>query len=244
MRDRIIALSVTGALLFSGIASALAARTPANIGGGVGNARTPTAADILELRVSIASLRNRVSGLEAELSAMRSASAEPVKGVKAPFMVNDENDKPIFWVLNDHSIAMFSPKGRLVVGPGQAGNYGMSISDDSGKAAVQIGALNEGKGIVQVNKSRKIAASLSVNGLLTWNAAGKEIAHLGPEPTNKDRAELTVRGVFSILDANFNTVIDGGTLPDGRGAIRTWPNQDCRTFAGLRPPTCLMGVTP
>src|SRR5262249_40086771 len=145
---------------------------------------------------------------------------------------------------SNHVVSIPGSKATVEVAEVGSGNMEIAVQDDSGRRAVTIGSVTGGHGVVQVNNAGKASATLSNMGLVTWNAAGKEITHLGADPTNKDRGQLTVRGTFAILDEAFKTVIDGGTLPDGRGAIRTWPNEDCRVFAGLRSPTCLMGVKP
>ena len=224
MRGYTIAASVASALLSSGVISAFA-RTPAS--------------------ESIEVLRSRVANLERELRRVRPAIPTEPLTVTTPFQVLDPSGKPVLQVTSDHKIWIGGQGGTAAFGPLGNGGYGIAIFGDSGgKRAVGIGTLKGGYGVVQVDKAGKAVAAVSDMGLITWNAAGQEITHLGADPTNKDRGELKVRGVFAILDEKFNTVIDGGTLPDGRGAIRTWPNEECRTFAGLRSPTCLMGVKP
>ena len=74
------------------------------------------------------------------------------------------------------------------------------------------------------------------------NSSGKQIGHLGPDPTNKASGRLVIRGILSITDNNDVTMVDAGTLPDGRGAVRTWPNKACSSYGGMRSPNCLMGA--
>src|SRR4051812_771510 len=153
MRGHVIGASMTSALLSCGVISALAARTSESDGRFASTERTASAASVAELRSSIEVLRNRVSNLELELSKARSANRQGVPTIiKAPFWVHDEKDKPILWVMPDHTVKMFSNKGLLEIGPGVAGDYGILIKTDSGKPTVGIGTVKAGHGVVQVNK--------------------------------------------------------------------------------------------
>jgi hypothetical protein len=244
MRRHPIGAIATAILLLSGVMSALAAaRIPSSVAARAKTEGIAVSAELADLHASVEMLRARASSLEIEINKLRSAMAQTPSSVKAPFEVVDGAGNPIFTVTNQYDGS--SPKkGQVHIGVNSYGIYQLSIHNSSGQLAVGIGSAKAGSGVVQVQKAGKYVASLSDMGLTTVNGAGKEVTHLGADPTDRERGELKVRGGFSILDANFGTVIDGGTLPDGRGAIRTWPNEDCRTFAGLRPPTCLMGVIP
>jgi len=187
----------------------------------------------------------RVAKLEEEIAMLEANGArrtnQPSQIVQAPFAVVGKSGKPLFTVdEGSNAIGL----GRVSVAPGTANNYVVRIANANGQIVAAMAEATNGAGVVQLSKDAKLAARLSEIGLEVRNAAGKEIATLGLDPTNLTRARLAVRGIFEFYDENYKTVVDGGALPDGRGAVRTWPNEDCRAFAGLRSPTCLMGVKP
>ena len=68
--------------------------------------------------------------------------------------------------------------------------------------------------------------------------AGKQIAHIGPDPQNKERARIVLRGPLSLTDEAGGTVVDAGAIGVGLGAVRAWPNANCKG-GGL--PACIKG---
>ena len=239
MRAHMIAAFVTAAVLSSGVVSALAARTPGvtETGSTAGAGR----AEIEELARTVESLRDRVATLESELASTRAAGAV-APTVQAPFTVVNGAGTAIFSVTE--SPVPDSLKGRVHIGRGSGSNFAIWIMAANHTLAATIGEQKTGGGSVTVHKAGKEVGVMDEVGFVLRNSAGKEVAHLGTDPQNRARGRLAVRGIFQFTDENNNTTVDGGTLADGRGAVRTWPNQDCRAFAGLKSPTCLMGLAP
>ena len=238
MRAHAIAASVMAAVLSSGLVSALGARTPSGPEASAGSAAGPSRSEMVELSRTIDVLHRRVAALEAELERTR-AAAPVAPTVTAPFTVVNGAGTPIFTVTDGTYAA--SARGRVHIGRGTSTNYGMWFSKADGAVVAQVGESRAGAGMLVLNKGATEIAELAEDGLVMRNSAGKQIAHVGPDPTNKARARLVVRGVFSITDENDVTRVDAGTLPDGRGAVRTWPNRECKAYGGLRSPNCLMG---
>jgi hypothetical protein len=238
MRTHVIAAVVTVAVLASAGVSALGARTP-----GMSSAVTtaPASGELAELARTVESLRERVTTLESELARTR-ASAAIAPAVTAPFTVVNGAGTPIFTV-SDGTYAS-STRGRVHIGRGSSANYGMWFAKADGTLAAQIGESKTGPGVLIINRGATEVAEVTEDGFISRNSAGKTIAHIGPDPTNKARARMVLRGVLSITDENDVTVVDAGTLPDGRGAVRTWPNKECSSYGGLRSPNCLMGTAP
>jgi hypothetical protein len=235
MRAHVIAAGVIAAVLSSGVVSALAARTPSSAARDTLNAGGPTRSEIASLAKTIEALHDRVSALESELARTR-ASAAVAPTVTAPFTVVNGAGTPIFTV-TDGAYAG-ATKGRVHIGRGSSANYGMWFLTSSGLVAATIGESKTGPGSVIVNKGGKEVASVTEDGFIYAASSGKQVAHLGPDPQNKERARLVVRGIFSITDESGNTTVDAGTLPNGAGAVRTWPNADCAR-GGLN--TCIKG---
>ena len=136
-------------------------------------------------------------------------------------------------------------KGRVHIGRGSNDNYGVWVIG-SGRKVVTAMAESKllGVGNIVGYKGGKDMAIISEEGFVFKDAADKTIGHLGPDPQVKSRARLAVRGVLQLYDENFNTTVDAGTLPDGRGAVRTWPNTKCKSFEGLISPQCIVGAAP
>ena len=239
MRAHTIAACVTAAVLSSGLVSALGARTPSSATGSAGNPVGPSTSEIVELSKTIDALNRRVAALEVELARTRTSAVAPT--VTAPFTVVNGAGTPIFTV-TDAAFANATGRGRVHIGRGSSANYGMWFTTTAGVMSAQIGESKTGAGVVVLNKGATEVVSLAEDGLITRNSAGKQIAHLGPDPTTTSRARFVLRGVLSITDENDVTVVDAGTLPDGRGAVRTWPNKECSAYAGRRSPNCLMGA--
>ena len=107
-----------------------------------------------------------------------------------------------------------------------------------------MGESNGAAGLVSVLRDGKDVAMMHGKGFELKSSAGKMLGVLGLDPANETRARLGVRGVLQIYNESNSSVVDAGMLPDGRGAVRTWPNSDCKSFGGMRSPTCLMGVAP
>ena len=238
MRAHAIVACVTAAVLSSGLVSALGARTPGRTEASAGHTSGPSRSELAELSRTIDALHGRVAALEAELARTR-ASAAVAPTVTAPFTVVNGAGTPIFTV-SDAAFAG-ATRGRVHIGRGSSANYGMWFTTTAGAMAVQLGESKVGGGMLVINKGATEVAEVTENGFIARNSAGKQIVHLGPDPTDQSRARLVVRGVLSITDQNDVTMVDAGTLPDGRGAVRTWPNKECSAFRGLRSPNCLMG---
>jgi hypothetical protein len=239
MRAHAIAACVTAAVLSSGLVSALGARTPNGSEASAGSAAGPSRPEMAELSRTIDVLHQRVAALEAELARTRT-SAAVAPTVTAPFTVVNGAGTPIFTV-TDAAFANATGRGRVHIGRGSSANYGMWFTTTSGAMSAQIGEAKTGAGVLLLNKGATEIISLAEDGLIARNSAGKQIAHLGPDPTVTTRGRLVVRGVLSLTDANDITVVDAGALPTGAGAVRTWPNRECKSYGGLRSPNCLMG---
>ena len=192
-----------------------------------------------ELSRTIDVLHRRVAALEAELERTRT-SAAVAPTVTAPFTVVNGAGTPIFTV-TDAAFANASPRGRVHIGRGSSANYGMWFTTAAGAMAAQVGESKTGTGMLLINRGATEVAEITEDGFIARNSAGKQIAHLGPDPTTKSRGRLVVRGILSLTDANDITVVDAGALPTGAGAVRTWPNKECNAYGGLRSPNCLMG---
>ena len=240
MRNHVIAACFTAVVLSSGLVSPLRAHTPGKIDTTKGFIGPAEKAEFDDLKQLITALRSRVSALESEVAKMeRSDPSTPKIAAKfqAPFTVVDENGKSIFSVSDDQYTAAF--RGRVHVGPGSAGNYNMWFHNPAGVMMATIGESKTGSGLVAMLKGGREMASMDEGGFSFANSTGREITHLGPDPANSARARLVVRGTFHIQDANGNTTVDAGTLADGAGAVRTWPNADCKK-GGLD--TCIKGI--
>ena len=241
MRVHVIVGCVVAGLLSSGLVSAVAARTTMGVAAD-GNSAGPARPEIAELTRSIESLRARVSALETEIAKASASHATVAPTVQAPFTVVNGAGTPIFTV-SDAAYAD-ATKGRVHIGRGSNANYGVWFLDPGGSIAAALGESKAGPGTLVLAKGGKETVVLSEDGFSYSVSAGKSIAHFGPDPQNKARARLLVRGVLQITDENDVTMVDAGTLPDGRGAVRTWPNQACKAYGALRSPQCLMGAAP
>ena len=239
MRAHAIAACVTAAVLTSGLVSALGARTPSRAERIAGNAASASGSEMAELSRTIDALQRRVATLEAELGRTRATAVAPT--VTAPFTVVNGAGTPIFTV-TDAAFANAGARGRVHIGRGSGANYGMWFTTAGGAMAAQVGESKTGAGVLVINKGATEIAEITEDGFISRNSAGKQIGHFGPDPTNKARARMVVRGVLTITDENDVTMVDAGTLPDGRGAVRTWPNKECSAYRGLRSPNCLMGA--
>jgi hypothetical protein len=242
MRVHVIVGCVVAGLLSSGLVSAVAARTTMGVAASDGNTAGPARPEIAELTRSIESLRARVAALEIEIARASAPHAAVAPTVQAPFTVVNGAGTPIFTV-SDAAYAD-ATKGRVHVGRGSSANYGLWFIASGGSIAAVLGESKTGPGTLVLSKGGKEAVSLTEDGFSYSATTGKTIAHLGPDPQNTARARLVVRGVLQITDANDVTMVDAGTLPDGRGTVRTWPNQECKSYGGLRSPQCLMGAAP
>lgn len=239
MRAHAIAACVMAAVLSSGLVSALGARTPSGPEAGAGSAAGRSRSEMAELSRTIEVLQRRMAALESELERTRS-SASVAPTVTAPFTVLNGAGTPIFTV-TDAAFANASPRGRVHIGRGSSANYGVWFTTAAGAMAAQVGESKTGAGVVVINRGATEVAEISEDGFIARSSAGKQIVHLGPDPTVKTRGRLVVRGVLSLTDANDVTVVDAGALPTGAGAVRTWPNRECKAYGGLRSPNCLMG---
>jgi hypothetical protein len=236
MKSRTIAACVTTALLSSGLLSAVAARTPARVELATSREAVAFAGRLDQLETTIAGLRGRVDSLETELAARHVASAVE-QTVTAPFTVVNGAGTPIFTV-SDRAWADAAVRGRLHIGRGSSANYGMFFINKSGEIVAQIGESKAGPGFLAVTKNATELATVSVDGFTVNTAEGKQIAHLGLDPTNKTRARITVRGPLSLTDEAGGTVVDAGAIGVGLGAVRAWPNANCKG-GGL--PACIKG---
>jgi hypothetical protein len=239
MRAHAIAACVTAAVLSSGLVSALGARTTRGAEPVAGKAAGLSSTEMAELSRTIDVLHRRVAALEAELARTRTAAAV-APTVTAPFTVVNGAGTPIFTV-TDAAFANASPRGRVHIGRGSSANYGMWFATAGGAPAASFGETKNGAGMLVINNGATAVGEISEDGFIARNSAGKQIVHLGPDPTTKSRGRLVVRGVLSLTDVNDVTVVDAGTLPTGAGAVRTWPNKECKAYGGLRSPNCLMG---
>ena len=235
MHSRTIAACVTAALLSSGLLSAVAARTPERSDATKDDAAV-LANRIDELTTSVAVLRGRVDSLESELAARRS-SLPAEQTVTAPFTVVNGAGTPIFTV-SDRTFADASARGRVHIGRGSGANYGMWFVSSSGSVAASVGESKVGSGVFIINKGADEVAVIDADGFNVNAAGGKEVAHLGLDPTNKARARLVLRGPLSLTDEAGGTVVDAGAIGVGMGAVRAWPNANCKG-GGL--PACIKG---
>jgi len=240
MRAHAIAACVTAAVLSSGLVSALGARPAGETEGDAAGAAIPSRSEMAELSRTIDALQRRVTALEAELERTRTAPAV-APTVTAPFTIVNGAGTPIFTV-TDAAYANAGTKGRVHIGRGSSSNYGMWFTTAGGALATQVGESKTGAGVLVINKGATEIAEVTEDGFIARNSAGKQIGHFGADPTNKARARMVVRGILTITDENDVTMVDAGTLPDGRGAVRTWPNKECSAYRGLRSPNCLMGA--
>jgi len=236
MRSRTIAVCVTGALLSSGLLSAVAARTPGRAEDATIHDSAALVDELHQLETTVAVLRGRMTSLETELASRR-ASPAVEQTVTAPFTVVNGSGTPIFTV-SDRAWADASPRGRVHIGRGSSDNYGMTFVTSGGSIAMQFGQSKVGTGFLAVTKGATELASLSLDGVIVNNTTGKQIAHLGPDPENTTRARLKLRGPISLTDEADGTVVDAGAIGVGLGAVRAWPNTNCRG-SGL--PACIKG---
>ena len=236
MTSRIVATCVTGTLLTSGLLSAVAARTPARADDVAMHDVVALAEQLHQMESTLAELRGRVASLETEL-AERRASPAVEQTVTAPFTVVNGAGTPIFTV-SDRAFADASAKGRVHIGRGSTINYGMWFINRADESVVQIGESKAGSGFMAVTKQATELATVSVEGFIVNTDAGKQIAHLGPDPQNKSRARLVLRGPLSLTDEAGGTVVDAGAVGVGLGAVRAWPNANCKG-GGL--PACIKG---
>lgn len=236
MHSRIIAASVTAALLSSGLLSAVAARTPGPSERLTTSDAAAFAAQLHQLETTVAALRGRVDSLETELAARRGAPAVE-QTVTAPFTVVNGAGTPIFTV-SDRTYADAAVKGRVHIGRGSSANFGMWFIAGGGGIAASLGESKAGPGLLIINKGATEAAVIDEGGFTVNASGGKQVAHLGLDPTNKARARLVVRGPLSLTDEAGNTVVDAGALGVGMGAVRAWPNANCK---GSALPACIKG---
>ena len=157
--------------------------------------------------------------------------------VTAPFTVVNGAGTPIFTV-TDRAYADASARGRVHIGRGSGANYGMWFVASSGSIAASIGESKVGSGVVIINKGADEVAVVDADGFNVNAAGGQQVAHLGFDPTNKARARLVLRGPLSLVDEAGRTVVDAGSVGAGMGAVRAWPNANCKG-GGL--PACIKG---
>jgi len=240
---RVIVAGVAAVLLASGVASPVSAQKtkPDTVKGGVAPGKTDLTAltaAVDELTKTVAGLRNRIQALESE-----SGKTDPSKGTlkmgqkfQAPFSILDENGKVIFSVSDDPYSVGF--RGRVHVAPGSGGNYNIWIHNASGTLAATMGESKAGAGFFSALMNGKDAVTMTGEGFGVENAAGKLLAHMGLDPANKTRARIVLRGPLSLTDEAGNTVVDAGSPQVGLGAVRAWPNANCRASAL---PACIKG---
>ena len=214
MHSRTIAACVTAALLGSGLLSAVAARTPDAIDVPRGDAAVLTNR-LDELATTVALLRGRVDSLESELAARRT-SLPAEQTVTAPFTVVNGAGTPIFTV-SDRSYADASVRGRVHISRGSGANYGMWFLNSGGAIAASVGESKVGSGVLIINKGADEVAVVDADGFNVNAAGGKEVAHLGLDPTNKARARFVLRGPLSLTDEAGGTVVDAGAVGVGMG---------------------------
>ena len=243
MRAHVIAACVAGAVLSSAVVPALGAQKPTKkdtvVAGGVPGPGGQL--ELSELMKQLDALRKRVSALEAEVAKGDKSDGSPKMAAKfqAPFTIVDEDGKSIFTVADDEYAAAF--RGRVHIGRGTGTNYSIWFHNQNGTIAASMGELKDGSGLVATLRGGKETAIMSDEGFITRNAAGKEITHLGPNPADKARGRLVVSGTLALKGPSDNMVVEAGA--DGaRGVVRTWPNQDCRVFNGLKSPQCIEGA--
>jgi hypothetical protein len=246
MRGHAIATCVAAALLSSALAPAAAgAQKPTKqdtvVAGGVPGPGGQL--ELAELMKQLDALRKRVADLEKAVANGDKSIPKMAAKFQAPFTVVDENGKSIFSVTDDPYSTGF--RGRVHISPGSSGNnYNIWMHSANGTLVAAMGESNGAAGLVSVLRDGKDVAMMMGKGFELKSSSGKMLGVLGLDPQNEARARLGVRGVLQIYNENNNSVVDAGMLPDGRGAVRTWPNSDCKSFGGMRSPTCLMGVAP
>jgi hypothetical protein len=233
MHSRTIAACLTAALLGSGLLSAVAARTPERID--VTTASADAAVRLDELEATVAALRGRVDSLETELAARRGSTAQQT--VTAPFTVVNGAGTPIFTV-SDRTYADAPVHGRVHIGRGSSANFGLWFLNSGGAVAASVGESKVGSGVLIINKGAEEVAVVDADGFAVHAAGAKQVAHLGLDPTNKARARLVLRGPLSLTDEAGGTVVDAGAIGVGLGAVRAWPNANCKG-GGL--PACIKG---
>jgi outer membrane murein-binding lipoprotein Lpp len=236
MHSRTIAACVTAALLSSGLLSAVAARTPGRLEDVTTYDAAAFAGQLHQLETTVAALRSRVDSLETELDAARPSPAVE-QTVTAPFTVVNGAGTPIFTV-SDRTFADAPTKGRVHIGRGSGANFGMWFINSSGSIAASLGESKAGPGVLIINKGADEVAVVDANGFTVNATGGKEVAHLGLDPQNRARARLVVRGPLSLTDEAGGTVVDAGAVGVGLGAVRAWPNANCKG-GGL--PACIKG---
>ena len=245
MRAHAIATCVAAAVLSSAFASAVGAQKPTKkdtvVAGGVSGPGGQL--ELAELMKQLDALRKRVADLETAVANGDKSTPKMAAKFQAPFTVVDENGKPIFSVSDDPYSTGF--RGRVHISPGSSGNnYNIWMHSANGTLVAAMGESNGAAGLVSVLRDGKDVAMMMGKGFELKSSSGKMLGVLGLDPQNEARARLGVRGVLQIYNENNSSVVDAGMLPDGRGAVRTWPNSDCKSFGGMRSPTCLMGVAP
>ena len=236
MHSRTVAACVTAALLGSGLLSTVAARTPGRMDDVTTGDAAAFAAQLHQLETTVAALRSRVDSLETELAA-RTVSPAAEQTVTAPFTVVNGAGTPIFTV-SDRTFADASVRGRVHIGRGSSANFGMWFISGGGVVAASLGESKAGPGLLIINKGATEAAMVNEDGFTVNSSGGKQVAHLGLDPQNKSRARLVVRGPLSLTDEAGNTVVDGGAIGVGMGAVRAWPNANCK---GSALPACIKG---
>lgn len=245
MRAHAIATCVAAAVLSSAFAPAVGAQKPTKkdtvVAGGVPGPGGQL--ELAELMKQLDALRKRVADLEKAVANGDKSTPKMAAKFQAPFTVVDENGKSIFSVTDDPYSTGF--RGRVHISPGSSGNnYNIWMHSANGTLVAAMGESNGAAGLVSVLRDGKDVAMMMGKGFELKSSSGKMLGVLGLDPQNEARARLGVRGVFQIYNENNSSVVDAGMLPDGRGAVRTWPNSDCKSFGGMRSPTCLMGVAP
>lgn len=236
MPSRTVAACVTAALLGSGLMSAVAARTPERSEEINTHEAAALAAQLHQLETTVATLRGRMDSLETELAARRATPALE-QTVTAPFTVVNGAGTPIFTV-SDRTFADASVRGRVHIGRGSSANFGMWFIRGNGGIATSLGESKEGSGLMIVNKGPDEAVVVDADGFTVNASGGKQVGHLGLDPQNKSRARLVVRGPLSLTDEAGGTVVDAGAIGVGMGAVRAWPNANCK---GSALPACIKG---
>jgi len=193
-----------------------------------------------DAKKSIDFLRDRVSHLENELAKqkdMKDMQDEHV--LTAPLQVVDKAGKPIFTV-TDAAYGQ-ATHGRVHIGRGSAGNYGIWVTNAGDGVVAAIGEAKVGGGAINVyDPGGTLRAELSGDGFQLKNPAGTDVVSLALQ-SGSTKGLITLIGLLQIVNETGVQMVAAGTDPKGAGVVRVGPRSSCVPMGMLRLPDCIMG---
>jgi hypothetical protein len=156
--------------------------------------------------------------------------------VRAPFLVLDTANKPIATVQNSTTSQIKDAKGET---KDVTSNRGLHVFNDKGDAVARLAVL-DGSGYVSARQSGQGTGTGGVQAILNatkdgtalWLVNNAKEKSVGLE-SNEDglrflasdgtvRAQVTTSKIW-LGNKGGDGVVEAGTLPDGRGVVRTGP---------------------